>query len=158
MDIEKVLKLSKTLSVGPAPTAEMIETLAERGYKSVINLSKKGELNQPMSPEEEGTAVKESGMSYIHHPVTLSSVKDEQIAEFCEMVDKAEGPIYVHCRIGQRAIPFGLICHALRKKLSTEKLLKRAEKLGIKWDVPFIRDLVLKYLKQAAESKAAAPA
>lgn len=151
MNLKKPLRISRDLIVGPAPTNKMLEKLAGLGFKSVINLSKKGELNQPMNPEEEGDAVKGCGMSYFHHPITLSSIKDEQINEFCDLVEEAEGPVYVHCRIGQRAIPFGLICYAVRKKLSPEKILLRAEKLGISWNAPFLRDLVSRYVKEAAE-------
>ncbi len=155
MDLSKPIKIGKNIVVGPAPTEEMLEKLAERGCKAVVNLSKKGELNQPMNPDDEGSAVEELGMAYIHLPVTLSTVKDDHVNQFCELMDEAQRPIYVHCRIGQRAIPFSLIYHALKRKLSPEKLFKKAEKLGVAWEAPFIRNLVAKHVKKGVEAAAA---
>lgn len=154
MNLKKPVRLGKTIVIGPAPTVEMLERLADGGCKSVFNLSRKGELNQPLNPEAEGSAVEDLGMSYIHLPVTLSTVKDAQVEEFCQLMEDAERPVYVHCRIGQRAVPFSLIYHALKRELTPEKLFQKAEKMGISAEAPFIRSLIAKHVKRAAEAAA----
>ncbi len=144
--LDAPLKISRRLTIGIQPSDEKIESLADSGYKTVINLSKKGELGQALTPEEEGKLVNEHGMTYIHLPMSLSNLKDKQIDEVCTALADAKQPVYLHCRVGQRAVPLGFIYHALRKKLSTPTLLEKAEKLGIDWHAPMLLDTVTRYL------------
>lgn len=138
--------------MGPQPTDEgELENLASRGFKTVVNLTKKGELEQTFRPEEEGELVESYGMDYLHIPCSLSSLKDKDIEEFCERLSDAQTPAYVHCRIGQRSGLLSLIYHALRKKMSTEQILDKAQRLGFRWQAPMITDAISRYLhKQSA--------
>lgn len=140
------IRISKRITVGPSINNEKLEKLASKGFKTIINLSKKGEIRQVVKPCEEEEIVNELGLKYIHHPLSMSSLKDVHIDEFCRLVKEAEGPIFVHCSLGQRSFPLAMIAHALNKKLSAAQVFEKAEKLGVSWNAPFMRKLVEVYL------------
>lgn len=150
--LRKSIKISPRITVGPQPSEEMLEGLAEQGFKSVMNLSKKGELGQVLNPIEEQAAVVELGMEYIHIPTSLSTVKESQIEEACRMLGELPTPIYIHCRIGQRCGPFAMIYHAMRKKLSPQQALIKAEKLGLEWRAPMISKMLINYLEKHGDT------
>ena len=150
--IRKPIRISPNITVGPQPSHEMLEKLSAQGFKSVINLSKKGELGQILNPDEELDSTAGLGMKYAHIPISLSTVKESQIAEFCKTIEELPGPIYIHCRIGQRCGPLAMIYHAIRKKLDSQQTLLRAEKLGLQWQAPMISRLITSYLDKHYEA------
>lgn len=150
--IHSPIRLSDVITVGPQPAAGDLKKLADKGYKTIINLSKKGELGQEFKPSEEGEEVEALGMSYCHMPLSLTSVKSEDIEEFCREVGEAKSPVYVHCRIGQRSGPFSLMYYAAKRKLSPEQALKKAEKLGIRCSAPMLISMVSNFLKNKLEN------
>lgn len=136
------IELSGFITIGPALDESGLSELKDNGFKTIINLSKKGELEQPLEPLNEEAIVKELEMSYVHFPVSVSNIKAKHVDEFIEGADKITGPVYIHCLLGQRSTTLGLILHAVKKKLSPEKILSKAEKLGVSWNAPFLRDFV----------------
>ena len=83
---------------GGQPTAEQLETLAELGYKTVINLR---------APQESGstdpTQVESLGMRYVSLPITQTSEIDETGGQkLAEALASAERPVVVHCGSGNR--------------------------------------------------------
>lgn len=149
---DEPIDISKHITVGPQIGEEELDFLAKKGFKTIINLSKKGELNLKLSPEEEAELVEQAGLDYIHLPVSLANMKDAQIKEFCQEVEAADKPVYVHCRLGQRSEPLSIIYHAIRKGLDPERSIERAQKLGFKWTAPFIPSLVERYIKHVHAS------
>ena len=97
------IALSKHITVGPQPDAVIFERLASQGFATIINLTKKGELHQILSPEDAEKIAEENGMAYHSFPVSLSNLKDNKIHDFCSLVQGSEKPVYIHCRIGQRS-------------------------------------------------------
>lgn len=144
--ITKSKKLSKLITIGPPPSETELELLAKQGFGTIVNLSTPGELDQVLSPEDEGKQVLELGLQYLHFPVSLSKLKPCQVQEFVDAVEGKPGPIYIHCRLGQRSGPFGIILYGLRRRLSPERALEKAEKLGITWGIPLLTDFVRKSL------------
>ena len=148
--LDTPIRISPRITVGPQPLEEKdLEKLASKGFKTVVNLSKKGELEQQFDPVQEGQIVESLGMDYLHLPLSLSNVKSRDIEDFCLKLGEADTPAYVHCRIGQRSSPLSLIYHAIAKRLTAEQVLKKAQKLGFKWEAPMIPAMVSRYLKNA---------
>ena len=147
------VRISKFLSVGPQPGEEELKDLAKKGFRTIINLSKKGELNQKLSPEQEGEKAKELGLSYVHLPVSLASLKDEDAENFLQLFSDNPEPVYVHCRIGQRAVPLALIRYAMQKDIDWEKAVQKADKLGIPLDAPILVSFIKGYLSKRAEQE-----
>jgi uncharacterized protein (TIGR01244 family) len=151
--IEAPLKLSKNITIGPAPDEACLESLSAKGFKSVVNFSKKGELDQKMLPVDEGALVESLGMEYLHVPLSVSNLKHDVVDSFVEQSESLEEPIYMHCRAGQRSTPFALLLYAIRRKLSVEATFKFAENKGVRWDAPFLRHFVETYLTRKNRSE-----
>lgn len=151
MKVTQEIKLSKDLTVGPPPGESEIQKLRKRGFKTIINLSKQKEFDQELTPEAEGELVSDTGMTYIHLPVNLTNVKFDVVDEFNGLMKDCEKPVYVHCCFGQRAAPFSVIYHSVKRSLTPTQAIERSRKLGFRWDAPFLLDFVKRYIKTRAE-------
>lgn len=148
---KRKFKISRELTVGPQLDESQLEDLARQGFKVIVNLSKRGELDQPLTPSEEGEKVAELGMHYVHHPVSIKTMRTDDVDVIREQVKDLEGPVYVHCRIGQRSKLFGMLLHGIRKGLSARRLFTKARKVGIEWNAPLFETFVENYMDQHAK-------
>lgn len=120
-------KMSTKLYRGAQPTRNGLEQLAALGVKTVINLRQPGDV----FPDEEAT-VKALGMTYLSMP--MSGVKAptlEQMAEILTAIEKAEGPVFVHCQFGCDRTGIVVACWRIAHGWSNEKALAEAETYGI---------------------------
>jgi len=152
--LSKSIQLSKQLTISPQPTKSELDKLAKSGFKSVVNLCTKKELGQTMTPEEEGKFVQELGMEYMHFPISIARLKLNQTAEFFESFNSLPKPVYIHCRIGQRCVLFGLIIYARKRGLNFDATIDLSEKLGIALEIPSMRSFIKQCLGES-EAKAA---
>jgi protein tyrosine/serine phosphatase len=81
---------------GAEPEDEDMGALAALGIRTVIDLQKDGD-------DEEPVLVERAGMRYVRIPMTTRvPPTDEQLALFLELVnDPANQPVYVHCKEGR---------------------------------------------------------
>jgi len=94
------LQLSPELVVGGQPTLEQFETLAERGYTTVINLRSEAEMTEEIAGRE---AVENLGMEYVFIPVASpADLNRENVRLFADALEAADGPTVVHCASGNR--------------------------------------------------------
>jgi uncharacterized protein (TIGR01244 family) len=140
----KRVRLSPHITIGPQLSPDEWEELAHKGFRTVVNLSRKGELDQVV-PEDEERIVTERGMAYLHFPVSVSAMGTRHVDEFLAEAGELETPMYIHCRLGQRSAPFALILHAVRKRLTLPTLKKRAAQHGLVWRSPFLNGFVERY-------------
>lgn len=146
--LRRKLKISRELTVGPHLDEDGLQELAKKGYKTIVNLCKKGELDQPLSPKEEAVKTEELGMEYVHVPISIKDLKSQHIDALCKELSETEKPVYLHCRIGQRSSTVGLIYHAIRKDLSVRRTLTKARKLGLSWNAPILQAFIEKYIER----------
>jgi uncharacterized protein (TIGR01244 family) len=130
------------------PSREELAQLAPEGFKAVANLRMPGEQNQPLSPEEEGEVVRQTGMTYVHVPVASTGPQPEQVDRFREELARLEGPVLVHCASGKRSGAFALLYVAARDGLSGDETLAKAKELGFDWKSPELEDFVRHYRNQ----------
>lgn len=149
--IRKKIKISSELTIGPPPTEEILKELADQGFKSVVNLCIKGEFDQVWSPEQEGEKVRTLGLQYLHLPVSMKSMSHTQVDELYAQLSEEMKPAYIHCRLGQRSVPFSMIYYAREKGLSLKRLMTKATKLGLSWDAPFLQTFVQTYFERDTE-------
>ena len=101
----------ENVTTGGQPDSASLESLAESGYTTVIDLRR---------PEEdrgidESAAVEGLGMSYVSIPVDGANGVTYENAELLNQVlGQAEGPVLIHCGSGNRA---GALL-SLREKLN----------------------------------------
>jgi uncharacterized protein (TIGR01244 family) len=154
-EITQEIHLSPAITLGPQLTSsDAWEELSHRGTKTVVSLSRKDELGL-LKPHVEEALVTQHGMNFLHFPVSISSMKPQDVDEFLVEIRKHETPLYMHCRIGQRSGPFGLILHAMRQRLPLRHVMERAQRLGLVWRSPLLNEFVANYLEHKSMAAAA---
>jgi len=84
---------------GGQPSSEELATLAENGFRTVINLRQ---------PDEKGTAGEEEtveglGMGYLSIPVAgAEGITEENALALAAALEEAERPVLLHCGSGNR--------------------------------------------------------
>lgn len=110
------------------PTEAQIRTLAQEGYKTVIDL---------MPPEEsrgfdEPKAAQEAGLRYVNVPVTLPSLDQATVDKFLETMRTAEKPVVVHCASSNRVGALYYAWLVLEKGMSKDQALEKAQAAGLR--------------------------
>ncbi|MCI0429180.1 MAG: sulfur transferase domain-containing protein [Rhodospirillales bacterium] len=132
--------ISERLAVGGQPTEDELKGLAESGISTVVNLRQIGETSQPMDPEAERRAAEALGLTYHHLPVSIADLTVEEVRALRSLLDRAEGPVYVHCGAGQRACALSLAATGVTGK----ELLDEAERRGY----PVVDDTLARFIMQ----------
>lgn len=143
-DLPTFTRISDDWYMGCQPTTGGIRKLAQMGFKSVVNLIsiKEGSMM-------EAKTIEFYGMKYINLEFTGETLNDELLGRFVDIIEnKANLPIFVHCRTGNRMAAMLMIYRVKKQGWKFEDALKEATKLGLT-DSP-IRDAAFKYLGQAA--------
>jgi uncharacterized protein (TIGR01244 family) len=97
--------ISQRLSVGGQPQESDLEQLKKDGVTTVVNLRVAGEKS-PLTPTEERALAQKLGLQYHHLPISLDKLDATQVKELRKILRENQGPIYVHCGMGQRACSF----------------------------------------------------
>lgn len=123
-------KINTRISAGGQPSEEDIAALKTSGVRKIINLRRAGEQNQPLDPAAEGEAVKRAGLQYVHIPVDPKNLDPSSAAAVAKAIGESDGPVYVHCAAGGRAVTHALLAEAKEQKSSADKVFKKAEEIG----------------------------
>lgn len=84
---------------GGQPTEAHLEALAQRGFRTVLDLRAPGEPR----PYDEPEAVRRLGLEYVNIPVTPDTLADDTFGRFRELMrDRAKRPVVIHCASGNR--------------------------------------------------------
>lgn len=140
------MQINEQITVGGQPAEGEIKQLAQDGFKTVVNLRTEGEEDQPLSPTAEGDKVRESGMEYVHFPVSKDEMSPELADEFRQRFPSFDAPVFVHCGSGKRAGAFVVMDKAIKQGWSGEDTLKQAEEMGFECKVPEIKEFVKSYV------------
>lgn len=140
------VKMNEEISVGGQPAEADLQALAGQGFKSIINLRLPGEEQQPLSPAEEGAKARELGLHYAHIPVSAKNMKDEQVDQFRQELERLPKPVFVHCKSGKRADAFVTMGLGANAGLSGEQALEEARQKGFQYDLPEMRAFMQRYL------------
>jgi hypothetical protein len=142
------------LAGGSLPTSAGLDWLAERGYKTLVDLREPSEVQSSFLAE-----VSKKGMRYISLPMSLSSVDSEHIARFHFEISLADArPLYFFDTEGNRA---GMLWYIQRMTVKNdsydpEEATRQAEEMGLA--DPAFREAARRYLEDAKpKTTAAAP-
>ncbi len=124
------VKIAADVGVTDQPTEAELKALSGQGYRSVINLRREGEANQPMSPAEEGEKARAAGLGYGHVPVNSATLSDKEVQEFGKLMDSLPGPVLVHCAAGQRAAALAIVHLAKKDGRTAEEALNHVRDAG----------------------------
>ncbi len=139
--------INDRIAAGGQPDADDLRRLAEAGVKTVINLRREGENNQPLDPVAEGAIARSLGLGYVHLPVSVQDMRPEQLAAFTAAVEASNGPVYVHCGGGQRACAFALTHKALAESADADSVFAEADAKGVALPDQPVRDFIGRMLR-----------
>lgn len=142
----KRIKITDEYTNGPQPNTEELKSLSEEGFKSVVNLRTLGEENQPISPEDEGRLVREMGLQYLHIPVSMNNIREEQVDEFRKEFAKLPKPAFGHCLSGKRSGALTMMHLGIKNRWSGAETLQKSEELGFPCDDSNLREFVKRYI------------
>jgi uncharacterized protein (TIGR01244 family) len=140
------IALTHEVAIGRQPTERELADLANSGFKSIINVRGAQELDQPISPVEEGRLVERAGMSYLHSPITVADLDDRVADHFLEILTAIDKPVLVHCENGLRAALLALMFVACDEKRGGDWVLERAQELGFEVRAPLLRTFARAYV------------
>ena len=126
--IQQVHKYAEFYLAGQ-PTEEDIALLKERGFKTVLNFRRSGEIAW-----DEKSVVEQQGMEYVHLPFQgvpeLTSVIFDQALEVLR--DDRRRPILIHCGSSNRVGAIWYAYRVLDDKLSHEDAAAEARTAGLR--------------------------
>jgi protein tyrosine phosphatase (PTP) superfamily phosphohydrolase (DUF442 family) len=97
-------KVDEQIVTGGQPTAEQLESAAEEGFTTVINLAT---LNPRYSLEDEAGVVGSLGMTYCHIPVDWEHPTERDFETFEKVVQELKpGKTLIHCAANFRVTAF----------------------------------------------------
>ena len=126
--MKDLTKVSDMISAGGQPSEADIAALKAAGYRKIINLRRPGEQNQPLDPQAWGDVVTAAGLAYAHIPVDPTNLHPSSAAAVTQAVEEADGPVYIHCAAGGRAVTHALLADGKGK--SADAVFQKAEEVG----------------------------
>ena len=142
------MQFNDQLTVGPQPSEEELKSLPNEGFKSVINFRTEGEDEQPMSPSDEGGKAEESGLNYLHLPVSMDAMDESKVDGFREQYKSLPKPVFAHCKSGKRAGAMMMMHTAVEQGMSGEQALDKAREMGFECDKPELEEFVKGYVNR----------
>ncbi|MBY3095190.1 TIGR01244 family phosphatase [Rhizobium laguerreae] len=122
--------ISEKLSVSPQPSIEDIQSLRDKGFKTLINNRPNDEdFAQPGTQAERQEAM-HRGLSYAFIPVTADTITEADIRAFQRAVDESGGPVFAHCKTGTRSLSLYLIGEVLDGRLSADEVVEFGRSRG----------------------------
>jgi sulfide:quinone oxidoreductase len=122
-------KVSEHLSVSAQIEVADVGTLAGQGFTGIINNRPDGEAPDQPTSAMIAQAAAEAGLTYRHIPVVSGQLRDEQAAEFAEVLEEASGPLLAFCRTGTRSITLWAL-GAARQGQGAAEILATANRCG----------------------------
>lgn len=141
------VKIDSRISAGGQPSEDDLAALKASGVRTIINLRRPGEQNQPLDPIAEGAAAANLGLGYVHIPVDPKNLDPTQVDAVATAIKAAaSGGVYIHCAAGGRACAHALLSNAKDQGHSADHVMSTAEQLG----VPFTDEGFKSFIRNVA--------
>jgi uncharacterized protein (TIGR01244 family) len=102
--MQRISRLTPSLSVTGALAPEDFAEIARLGFKSVINNRVDGEEPGQLTAHDETALAGREGLAYLYLPAAKHEVLDDHVvAPLAEALERMPGPILLHCRSGLRS-------------------------------------------------------
>lgn len=101
--MSNISKLDEKYSVAPQLTEGDFSTIAEAGYKTVVNFRPDGEKPGYLNAIEAQQLAESNGLNYYHIPVPVNGFTNEHVAKLKDILANANAPVLAHCGTGKRA-------------------------------------------------------
>lgn len=114
----KIRQITAEFSVSPQIAKDDAPKIANLGFGKVINNRPDGEEDGQPSSMNIMTAVSSKGMGYLHIPISGSNISDQDISDFRQAVQSANGPVLAFCRTGTRSAKLWALCETEKRSVS----------------------------------------
>ncbi len=128
--MKEPIKVNAKVSAGGQPNEEDLAALKASGVRKIVNLRRAGEQNQPLDPKAEGEVAARAGLEYVHIPVDPKNLDPSSAEAVAKAINSSDGPVYVHCAAGGRAVTHSLLAEAKAHGSSADEVFKKAEEIG----------------------------
>ena len=120
--------LDENISVLPQITPDDVAELAAQGFKTIIN--NRPEREEPGQPSiaSVADAAKAAGLNFESQPVVSGAITFNDVADFQDILEKAEKPVLAYCRSGTRCTMLWALSSA--GSIPTEEIMSSAEAAG----------------------------
>jgi len=118
--------INASIAVGSDAQPEALKNIAQKGYKTVIDLCTAAEGNQLDESEVKGLA-----LEYVSVPISPKNLSRETLEAFKQAIHTSPQPTYVRCASALRAGVFSLLALAEQEGWSEAKYLEQFQSLGI---------------------------
>lgn len=118
-------QVDEKLARGEQPLLpDTIKELQRRGIKTIINL--RGRDQRTLEEERLAQA---AGITYYSLPLAgLRAPSDEQVHEILDVIQRAEGPVFVHCRHGQDRTGVIVACYRIEHGWTNKAAYKEVKR------------------------------
>ena len=90
------VKIDGRVSTSGQPSEEHFAQMHADGVRTIINLRRPGEQNQPLDPVAQGDLVRRAGLDYVHIPVDPKNLSAAQLDAVAKAIADSPGPVLVH--------------------------------------------------------------
>ncbi|EJJ28461.1 bifunctional sulfur transferase/dioxygenase Blh [Rhizobium sp. CF142] len=126
-----ITAISEKLSVSPQPSVEDIQSLRDRGFKTLINNRPDKEDTFQPGTQAERQEAKHRDLSYAFIPVAASTITEADVRAFQRAVNESEGPVLAHCKTGTRSLNLYLIGEVLDGRMSADQVIEFGRSRGL---------------------------
>jgi uncharacterized protein (TIGR01244 family) len=128
--IPNYVELSSRIGTGGQPTEEGMKLLAEKGYKSVINIRSSAEQFDLAGEEKLALQL---GLRYYLVPFVAREPSEAQALAFNVLMSALkDNKVFVHCGSGNRVGSLMMIYLALEEGMPADKAEQEAKKVGLR--------------------------
>jgi len=141
--MDGLIKLDDNLSVFTrAPNEADLDSFAQNGARSLVNLRSAGEPGEVLPPDQEGEKASQRGLAYRNVPVTPADLNPDTAARVGAELEKLTGPVVVHCASGRRAGLMALAYWARQSGATASEAAAKAQAAGLNFSEADLRPLV----------------
>lgn len=119
--------VTESLAIGNVISAEELSEVAQKGYRTIIDLCLPSEEKQLNVAEVENL-----GFNLIKLPLDRQNLNPEVLPGFMQAVNSAPQPVYIRCASGLRAGVMSLLTLASQHNWTEQQYLEKREALGLK--------------------------
>lgn len=143
--------INERLTVAPQTAPGDFQALYEAGYRTVINNRPDDETGDQPSAGACAAKARAAGLRYYHVPTPTDRLDPAAVDGMQRAVAEADGPIFAHCRSGQRSLLLWLACQV------REGTMAPGEATAMATDYGFAPAALEAWLKRAGNASTASP-
>lgn len=138
--VRNLTQVAPTVACAGATDASAIPSIAQQGYKAIINLRLANESGADI--DEARAAADRAGIRFIHLPYSVANPAADLVDNFIAAVeDEANLPVFIHCASANRVAGLWMIKRVVRDGWEVGAAEREARAIGL--SNPTVRDFAL---------------